>query len=858
MNLIMKTGELMEFNFYTNVSLVGDGILYRGIKNGVEIKRVEKYHPTLFIPTDKPSKFKTLNGKFVEDIQPGTIKDCRDFVSRYENVPNFTVYGNTDYVYQYIGDNFVKEVNYDHSKIPICYIDIETTCERGFPQVENPTEAVIAITVSMSGETHVFGLGNFKTNEKNTYYYNFATEENLLLHFIDWWELNPPHIVTGWNVKFFDIPYLISRIKRILKPKEAKRLSPWKRLRDKYIEKQGKKNLVYQILGISILDYFDLYKTFTYVNQESYRLDHIAFVELGQRKLDYGEYDSIKDFYKNDFQKFIDYNILDVKLVQRLEEKLKLMELALALAYAAKVNYEDVFSQVRTWDAIIYHYLREKNIVIPPKKGGLKNDQYAGAYVKEPIVGQHDWIVSFDLNSLYPHLIMQYNISPETLVRDHSELSFGIGVNNILTGDVEHTYAGCYDNIKKLKEHDLSVAANGTFYRKDKYGFLPELMEKMYEERSMYKRKMIECQKQKEKDPDNKELDFQIAKFNNFQMVRKIQLNSAYGAIGNQYFRYYDVDMAEAITHSGQLSIRWIADKLNEFLNEHVGSKDYDYVVASDTDSVYLRLNGLVDRFLPDEQNKEKIIDFLDKASEKIIQPFIDKQYASLAETMNAYQNKMIMGREVIAEKGIWTAKKRYMLNVWDSEGVRYEQPKLKIMGIETTRSSTPSIVRQKLKDCIRLILTTNEDTIQNFIVEFKEMFYKEKAEEIAFPRGVSNLKKYSSNTDIYSKGTPVAVKGALIYNHYMKKMKLTRKYETIFEGDKVKFIYLKKPNPIAGPKGDQVISFKTVLPKELNLEEFIDFDKQFNTSFLDPLKNILDVIGWKTEKVNTLEELFG
>ena len=848
----------MEFNFYTNVSLVGDGILYRGIKNGVEIKRVEKYHPTLFIPTDKPSKFKTLNGKFVEDIQPGTIKDCRDFVSRYENVPNFTVYGNTDYVYQYIGDNFVKEVNYDHSKIPICYIDIETTCERGFPQVENPTEAVIAITVSMSGETHVFGLGNFKTNEKNTYYYNFATEEDLLLHFIDWWELNPPHIVTGWNVKFFDIPYLISRIKRILKPKEAKRLSPWKRLRDKYIEKQGKKNLVYQILGISILDYFDLYKTFTYVNQESYRLDHIAFVELGQRKLDYGEYDSIKDFYKNDFQKFIDYNILDVKLVQRLEEKLKLMELALALAYAAKVNYEDVFSQVRTWDAIIYHYLREKNIVIPPKKGGLKNDQYAGAYVKEPIVGQHDWIVSFDLNSLYPHLIMQYNISPETLVRDHSELSFGIGVNNILTGDVEHTYAGCYDNIKKLKEHDLSVAANGTFYRKDKYGFLPELMEKMYEERSMYKRKMIECQKQKEKDPDNKELDFQIAKFNNFQMVRKIQLNSAYGAIGNQYFRYYDVDMAEAITHSGQLSIRWIADKLNEFLNEHVGSKDYDYVVASDTDSVYLRLNGLVDRFLPDEQNKEKIIDFLDKASEKIIQPFIDKQYASLAETMNAYQNKMIMGREVIAEKGIWTAKKRYMLNVWDSEGVRYEQPKLKIMGIETTRSSTPSIVRQKLKDCIRLILTTNEDTIQNFIVEFKEMFYKEKAEEIAFPRGVSNLKKYSSNTDIYSKGTPVAVKGALIYNHYMKKMKLTRKYETIFEGDKVKFIYLKKPNPIAGPKGDQVISFKTVLPKELNLEEFIDFDRQFNTSFLDPLKNILDVIGWKTEKVNTLEELFG
>ena len=847
----------MNFDYYTNVSLVGDGILYRGIKNGVEIKNVDRYQPTLFVPTTNESKFKTLAGSSVESIQPGSITECRDFVNQYAGVDNFTVYGNTDYVYQYIGDCFPDEVNYNFSEIPICYMDIETTCERGFPQVENPLEAVIAITVSMSGETHVFGLGNFKTDARKTYYYNFATEEDLLLHFIDWWEQNPPHIVTGWNVKFFDIPYLVSRIKLLLKPKNAKRLSPWGRLRDKYIEKQGKKNLVYQILGVSIVDYFDLYKTFTYVNQESYRLDHIAFVELGQRKLDYGEYDSIKDFYKNDFQKFIDYNILDVKLVERLEEKLKLMELAVALAYAAKVNYEDVFSQVRTWDAIIYHYLREKDIVIPPKKGGIKNDQYAGAYVKDPIVGQHDWVVSFDLNSLYPHLIMQYNISPETLVRDHSELSFGIGVNNILIGDVDHKYAGCYEKIEQLKKFDLSVAANGTFYRKDKYGFLPELMEKMYEERSMYKKKMIECQKQKEKDPDNKELDYKIAKFNNFQMVRKIQLNSAYGAIGNQWFRYYDVDMAEAITHSGQLSIRWIADKLNEFLNQHIGTTNYDYVVASDTDSVYLRLGELVNKFVPDKTTEETV-NFLDKASEKIIQPFIDKQYADLAEIMNAYQNKMIMGREVIAEKGIWTAKKRYMLNVWDSEGVRYEKPKLKIMGIETTRSSTPAIVREKLKECIGLILTTDEETVQNLIVEFKETFYKTEVESVAFPRGVSNLEKYSSSTDIYSKGTPIAVKGALIYNHFMKKLKLTRKYETIFEGDKVKFVYLKQPNPIGGSRGDQVVSFKTVLPKELSLDGYIDYDKQFTKSFIDPLKNILDVIGWSTEKVSTLEELFG
>ena len=855
----------MNSEFYTNVSLVGDGILYRGFSDEGEIKRVDVYHPTLFIPSKNETKFKTLTGEYVESITPGVVSDCRDFVRTYSNIQNFKVYGNTDYVYQYIGDYFPNEVEYDFSKIPICYMDIETTCEKGFPNIENPTEQVIAITASVLGKTHVFGLGRFTCDDPNTQVYNCETEEDLLKSFIEWWELDPPHVITGWNVKFFDIPYLISRIKYVLSSKDAKRLSPWKRLRDKYIEKQGKKNLVYQILGISILDYFDLYKTFTYVNQESYRLDHIAFVELGERKLSYAEYDSIRDFYKNDFQKFIDYNIRDVTLIQELEDKLKLLELAVALSYAAKVNYEDVFSQVRTWDAIIYHYLREKNIVIPPKKGGQKDDQYVGAYVKDPIVGQHDWIVSFDLNSLYPHLIMQYNISPETLSKENSDLTFGVSPDNILIGKTDPRSKNCYASIDAMKSMDYSVAANGTCYTKDFSGFLPELMEKMYEERSIFKRKMLDCQKKKEKmatdgknhGPLYKELENEISKYHNFQLVRKIQLNSAYGAIGNQYFRYYDVDMAEAITTSGQLSIRWIANKLNEFLNQHVGTEGYDYVVASDTDSVYLRLGNLVDRFMSDESNKSKIIDFLDKASEKILQPFIDVQFKELAELMGAYQNKMDMGREVIAENGIWTAKKRYMLNVWDSEGVRYDQPKLKIMGIETTRSSTPAIVRAKLKECIRLILTTDEETIQNIIVDFKTEFYSSTPEDIAFPRGVSSLKKYYCATDIYLKGTPIAVKGSLLYNIKLKKLNLTKKYETIYDGDKVKFIYLKQPNPVSGPKGDQVISFKNSIPIEFGLDKYIDYEKQFNTSFLEPLKNILNVIDWKAEKVSTLEELF-
>jgi DNA polymerase elongation subunit (family B) len=830
--------------FYTNVSMIGDYILYRGIKDGQPTQIREKYNPTLFLPTNEKTKYRTLDGKFVEPIKPGQVSDCRDFVRRYDGIQGFQVYGNTDYVYQFIGDIFPKEVDYDIDKIKIATIDIETTCEDGFPQISDPNEKVITITYCLDGKYFVFGLGEFELPEEYEQY-SFDNEEDLLRTFLELWSEDYPDIVTGWNIKFFDIPYLVNRMIRVLGEREVNVLSPWKKIRSKTIQKMNREHETFQIMGVSVLDYLDLYRNFTYINQESYRLDHIANVELGDAKLSYDEFDSMAEFYKKDFQKFVEYNVKDVELIVRLEEKLKLIELSLALAYSAKVNFEDVFSQVRTWDQIIYHYLSEQNIVIPMKSGSKKDEQFAGAYVKDPQVGQHDWVVSFDLNSLYPHLIMQYNISPETKItqdKDHLITPDGIleGRDRPMSALLTH------------KSKNYSIAANGTCYRRDVQGFLPALMEKMYEERSIYKKKMIECQKQKEKDPTNKDLDYQIAKFNNFQLVRKIQLNSAYGAIGNQYFRYFDVDMAEAITLSGQLSIRWIQDSLNKFLNNTLDSDDKDYIIASDTDSVYIGLGDLVDKVC-NNKDDTSIVDFLDHSCDKIIEPFIEKEYNRLSRIMNAYENKMVMGREVIANKGIWTAKKRYMLNVFDSEGVRYAEPKLKIMGIETSRSSTPAVVRKKLKEVIGLIMSTDEDTIIQFIEEFRSEFNQLDPEEISFPRSVSGIKKYQDSNTVYGKGTPIAVKGSLIYNRMITNSGLTRKYRSIGEGDKVKFTYLKVPNPT----NDHVISFPNSLPKELDIHRFVNYDLQFDKSFLDPLKNILNVVGWNTEKVNTLESFF-
>tara|TARA_B100001094_G_scaffold43502_1_gene38245 strand:+ start:923 stop:3418 length:2496 start_codon:yes stop_codon:yes gene_type:complete len=830
----------MSDTFYTNVSIQGNKILMRGHVDGKPIQQKIDFSPTLYLPSNKPTEYKTLDGEYVESIKPGSINDCREFINKYKDVTGFRIFGNTDYIYQFIGKVSPGEIDYDFSEIKVANFDIETTCENGFPDIDDPEEKIIAITLDVNGWKYVFGLGEFKLEQERLKYWEFDNEEDLLRCFLDTWVLESPDIMTGWNIRFFDIPYLVNRMRRVLGEKETKRLSPWKIIKEKTITKMNREHSVYDLVGIATLDYYELYKTFTYVNQESYRLDHIAHVELGDTKLSYDEFDSMAEFYKKDFQKFMEYNVKDVELVQRLEDKLKLLELSVALAYSAKVNFMDVFSQVRTWDCIIYHYLNEHNIVIPQKKISTKDSQYAGAYVKDPITGIHDWIISLDLNSLYPHLIMQYNISPETKTdfgKDHT-----ITPDTILKG----TYP---------TETQYSLAANGTRYTKDYQGFLPALMEKMYKERKMYKKKMIECQKRQQAGDSG--LENQISKFNNFQMVRKIQLNSAYGAIGNQYFRYFDVEMAEAITLSGQLSIRWIADKLNEFLNDTVGTKDYDYVVASDTDSVYLRLGNLVDKVC-NGKSKSEVVGFLDKSAEEIILPFIKDKYDELASIMNAYDNKMVMDRECIADKGVWTAKKRYMMNVHDSEGIRYEEPKMKIMGIETTRSSTPNIVRQELKKAIKLVLTSDEESIIDFIEKFKVKFHECDPEEIAFPRGVNGLDRYYDSSNIYKKSTPIAVKGALIYNHYLKTHSLDRKYHTINEGEKIKFIYLKTPNPLGGAYGtDHVVSFPNSIPKEFGLEDYIDYEKQFNTSFLDPLRTILDTVGWKHETTSTLEGFF-
>ena len=840
--------------YYTNVAVHGNNILFRGVNNGRRVKGKVPYSPTLFLQSNKSTEWRSLFNEPLEAMKFETIREARDFVKRYEEVSNFKIYGNTRYEYAFIADNHRGIIDWDISDLSVAIIDIEVGSDNGFPDPYKAHEPITAIAIhQLNGGTTVYGCGEYKVQGEEIYI-KCKDEIDLCKKFLTDWSDNCPDVVTGWNTKFFDIPYIVNRLTRVLGEDSVKKLSPWGVYSERKTVFKGREQTVYDIVGVAALDYMELYQWYAPggKSQESYRLDNIAQVELGEGKIAYDDYDNLHQLYKQNYQLFIEYNIKDVHLILKMEDKLKLIELALTLAYDTKCNYDDVFAQTRMWDALIYSYLLNKKIIVPPRRISKKSEAFEGAYVKDPQVGLHNWVASFDLNSLYPHLMIQYNISPETLVDidDYTDemrevISTGVSVDDLLMKRVDTSGLT-----------NVTLTPNGQFFRTDKQGFLPTMMEEMYEDRKKFKKLMLKSQQdyEDESDPKKKyEIEKLIARYNNLQLAKKVSLNSAYGAMGSQYFRFYDLRQALAVTSAGQLSIRWIENKLNQYLNKLLKTEK-DYVIASDTDSIYLNLGPLVNSVYKKGKETSAIISFMDKVCEDKIQPFIDESYKELSDYVHAYDQKMIMKREGLSDKGIWTAKKRYILNVYNNEGVQYNEPHLKVMGLEMIKSSTPAPVREKMRQLIKLLMIAEESDIQKFIADFREEFKTLPVEEVSFPRGLNGLKEYSDSKTLYKKGTPIHVKGAILYNHFLNEKKLTTKYQLIREGEKLKFTYLKSPNPFK----DTVVSFPTRLPKEFGLQEYIDYDTQFEKTFLEPVKVILDCVGWQAEKQSTLESFFG
>lgn len=809
--------------FYTSVTRHKGKILARGYDaKGKRCIDECHYEPTLYVPTAKQNTgWRTLDDRPLEPLHFDSMYDAWTFTRK-----GLEFYGNTNYIAQYIQEKFPDKIKWDRSKIHVGNVDIEVKSEDGFPEPDESKWPVTSITMYSSrlkkylvfAHSHLVydkKLTELNVDPNDILFFYYKDEARMLRAFVDSWVKLDLDVVTGWNIRTFDIPYLVNRTQKLCSSTQAKRYSPWGLLEHTERQVKGRNLNTYDLKGIAQLDYMDLFKKFSYAYgpQGSYSLDHISYVVLDERKLSYAEFDSLGDLYEKDPQKYVDYNIKDVDLVKRIDDRCDYITLAFEIAFKAGANAIDSMGTTAVWDAMMHRSLMDMGVAVP-QSIDHPDGNYDGGYVMLRDSGFVDWVVSYDLNSLYPSLIVQMNMSPETII----DVDPNVTMESML--NLKHNFKG----------KSYCVAANGARFDISKQGFLPKLIVEIYDERVAIKDQITALKKAKSKDWNLLKL------LGNKQQALKILLNSLYGALACKYFRWYDLRIAEAITHSGQVAIQWSQKEVNSYLGREA-------VVAIDTDSNYVELGGLV-------SNIDEAIKLSDELEEQIRIGY--EEFASLT---NSYENRMVMKREIIADRGLWTAKKRYILQALDEDGFRLEEPTIKVKGIESVKSSTPEICRGWFTKLFKTILNEPESQVREEFRKYRDMFFAQDVEDIASSTSVNNLEKYSDSRTIYKhkSGAQMHVRGALIFNHYLNEFKLKNKYDPIGSGDKIKYVKLNLPNPI----GENVIAFPSVFPKEFDVKDYVDYEGQFDKFFGTPVDNILNKVGYSLKERSNIDDFF-
>lgn len=892
--------------FYTFCERVGSRIYHRYIgDDGRRYQEIVGETPLdLFIKGKGDDK--SLYGDQLSKVSFASVADALDFVKKYEGVT--PVYGQTNPVYQFVSNTYPGLIDFDFKKYRILNFDIETrfdgceddeevtvrkvfseesevvTVERmkalsdvwevwdavnerwykvsecpqqnpgGFPAAKDANYEVLTISCKLFGSPKrvTFGLKDYAVKDANQTYIKCTDERDLLTRFLQFVRVIDPDILTGWNIEWFDVPYIVNRVRKILGEEMANKMSPFhahtKKCLTQYGDKDDPDAVAYRILGVVVFDYYDLYRKYNPVKQESYKLDSIAEVELKENKVDFSEYDNnLMKLYTNNFEKYVDYNEQDVYLVERLDDKKQFIRLAITTVLMTKSMYRDVHGKVKLWDNLIYNMLKDENIILPAAPRIGTKEKIIGAYVKEPIAAKYRWVVSLDLTSLYPSICMMFNMSPETIVREEQ------GTLEL----VEALLKGA-DLAKAARERGYCMTANGAAFRQDHQGVLPRAMKYVFDTRKKYKNLMLDKKREKEaflkdggskNDPALIAIENAIAAADATQGAMKVLANSGYGVTANVAFRYFSKSIAQGITLTGQLVIQYIGNKINEYLNKKFGT-NRDYIITSDTDSCYLTLDGVPS----DPKNAAQSVEELHQFIEKELQPYINQCFQDLSDNLGCKKNFLDMKREAISDVGIWRAKKNYVLQVYDMEGVRYKDPELKMMGIETARSDKPKIVRKRLEEDLKILLNGTEEQLLKCIDEFKKEFYNTSVEDLAMPKGVSELRAWMNPDGTHKEKAPWNTRAALAFNRLLREKGLEKSYERIRNGNKVKMFALKPINPLR----INSIGFIGTLPKEMGMHEFLDYEAQWEKAYLSPLKSFTDILGWQTKKINSLEALFG
>lgn len=827
----------MTEKFYTSFDMEWDYLLLRYIEGDQRHSKRIKLKPALYIPSALDSaEYHTYDGKPVMRVDFDSVKEARDFVKSYEGAPNFKIYGSPLFHYVHIYEHF-RNQEVDLKKINILNYDIEVDTEGGFGNIQLADREINAITMKLFKSKDIFVLGfeDYAPKEPELlkmvedgyriHYKKCANEKELLRYFVEIWQRLDPDVVTGWNISMFDIPYIIKRIKYNFDEEFIKKLSPFGKIKQNTINVFNKEVDMYDIVGVQRLDYMEVYKKFSSSVEESYSLNYLSQKLLNKTKLDYSEYGTLAKLYKNNHTKYMDYNILDVIRVEEIDDQVNYMDIAFEIAYETLTNYSDSFTTIRNWDTMTHNYLMDRKKVVPYSSDNRKERSIAGGFVKDPQVGKHKWVMSFDFKSLYPHLCMTYNISPDTYMGTFKPIFGEMSVQKLLEGQLDQY-------TQTFVEKDATITGCGTVFSRKKQGFIPAIMERLFEKRAEH---------QKEEDKweilaaqGDKEAEIKSNIFGNKSYAIKILLNSGFGALSNEFYRFFHDNLAESFTLSGQFSIRTVADTVNHKMNEMLGTTNVDYIIAIDTDSQYIRMDEVVERFC-----NEDPVDYLEKFSDTV-QGWIQEGLDQLYQKTNVYQKKLFMSLEAIGP-AIWIAKKRYVMSLPSFKKIRYAPPKIKIMGIEAVRSTTPLVARNWIKDGIPMVLSGSDEEIKKFIDKKWDEFVSLPFDDIAMPKGTNDLEKYADKNTIYGFKTPLHVRGALLFNDYVKKNGWDTEIDTIKTGDRVKVMYLKMPNPLM----ENVISIPEEIPAQFKeFEKYVDYTKQFDKVFYDAFKRITDAAG--------------